>query len=127
MTEIYENYFPVELLEIEQEKDTCVRGTKGKINTALLAESKIIKDFDKKKKSNLCRCFKVKVFKNHISEKINETIKESISEKSILYTDKSTSYTEISDYDEIHITEKYNKVSTTETIKRVQTAIYNTS
>ncbi len=35
------------------------------------------------------------------SEQINQTIQESISEKSILFTDKSTSYIDIADYVEI--------------------------
>lgn len=62
---------------------------------------------------------------DHTSEQINETIKESISEKSILFSDKSTSYIDIADFVEIHITEKSNKETTTETLKWVHIAISN--
>lgn len=47
--------------------------------------------FIKTRTCNQCRNFKAKVLIDHTSEQINETIKESISEKSILFTDKSTS------------------------------------
>jgi transposase-like protein len=60
---------------------------------------------------------------DHTSEQINQTIQEPISEKSILFTDKSTSYIDIADYVEIHITEKSNKEPTTETLRWVHLAI----
>ncbi len=125
MIEFDEGYFTVESSEIEQEKGIRGRGAVGKMNTTIMAESTILEDIETGKKSNQCRYFKAKVLTDHTSGQINETIKESISEKSILFSDKSTSYIDIADYVEIHITEKSNKETTTETLKWVHIAISN--
>ncbi|SIT97524.1 ISXO2-like transposase domain-containing protein, partial [Epilithonimonas bovis DSM 19482] len=54
-----------------------------------------------------------------------ETIKESIDNQSIVFTDKSTSYVDISDFVELHITEKSDKETTNETLKWVHITISN--
>lgn len=125
MIEFDEGYFTIESSEIEQDKGIRGRGAVGKSNVAIMAESTVLEDIETGKKSNQCRYFKAKVLTDHTSELINETIQESISEKSILFTDKSTSYIDIADYVEIHITEKSNKETTTETLKWVHIAISN--
>ena len=61
----------------------------------------------------------------HKSEEINQTIKESIDDKSIVFTDKSTSYVDIEDYVEMHITEKSDKETTENTLKWVHIFISN--
>ncbi|SIT97914.1 ISXO2-like transposase domain-containing protein, partial [Epilithonimonas bovis DSM 19482] len=53
------------------------------------------------------------------------TIKESIDNQSIVFTDKSTSYVDISDFVELHITEKSDKETTNETLKWVHITISN--
>lgn len=125
MIEFDEGYFTVESSEIEQEKGIRGRGAAGKSNVAIMAESTPLEDLETGKKSSQCRYFKAKVLPDHTSGLINETVKESISEKSILFSDKSTSYIDIADYVEIHITEKSNKETTTETLKWVHIAISN--
>jgi transposase-like protein len=45
----------------------------------------------------------------HNGEEINETIKESIDNQSIVFTDKSASYVDIADFVELHIMEKVQK------------------
>ncbi|SIT97877.1 ISXO2-like transposase domain-containing protein, partial [Epilithonimonas bovis DSM 19482] len=60
-----------------------------------------------------------------LSLEINETIKESIDNQSIVFTDKSTSYVDISDFVELHITEKSDKETTNETLKWVHITISN--
>ena len=102
MIEFDEGYFTVESSEIEQEKGIRGRGAVGKSNVAIMAESTVLEDIETGEKSNQCRYFKAKVLKDHTSEQINETILESISEKSILFTDKSTSYIDIADYVEMN-------------------------
>ena len=57
----------------------------------------------------------MKVLDTAKSEAINETVKESISEKSIVLSDKATTYVDISKYVETHLTEKYGKHTTTST------------
>jgi hypothetical protein len=125
MIELDEDYFKVESSEIEQEKGFCERGDGGKSSVAIMAESTVIEDIETGEKSNQCRYFKAKVLTDHSSEQINQTIQESISEKSILFTDKSTSFIDIANYVEIHITEKSNKETTVETLKWVHIAISN--
>ena len=125
MIEFDEGYFTIESKETEQDKGIRGRGAVGKSNVAIMAESTVLEDIETGVKSNQCRYFKAKVLTDHSSEMINQTIQESISEKSILFTDKSTSYIDIADYVEIHITEKSNKETTTETLKWVHIAISN--
>ena len=61
----------------------------------------------------------------HNGEEINETIKESIDNQSIVFTDKSASYVDIADFVELHIMEKSSKETTEETLKWVHIAISN--
>ena len=50
-----------------------------------MAESIPLEDIETGEKSNHCRYFKDKVLIDHTAEQINETIQESISEKSIIF------------------------------------------
>lgn len=125
MIEFDEGYFTIESSEIEQEKGIRGRGAVGKSNVAITAESTPLEDIETGEKSSHCRYFKAKVLTDHCAEQINETIKESISEKSVVFSDKSTSYIDISDYVEIHITEKSDKQTTKETLRWVHIAISN--
>lgn len=105
MIEFHEGYFTVKSSEIEQEKGIRGRGAVVKMNTAIMAESTILEDIEVGKKPNQCRYFRAKVLTDHIAEQINEIIKESILEKSILFADKSTSFMDIANFIEIHKTE----------------------
>jgi transposase-like protein len=125
MIEFDEGYFTVESSEVEQEKGIRGRGAVGKENVAIMAESTVLEDVESGKKSTQCRYFKAKVLTDHTAEQINQTIQESIDEKSIVFTDKSTSYVDISNFVELHITEKSNKETTKETLKWVHITISN--
>lgn len=125
MIEFDEGYFTVESSEIEQEKGVRGRGAAGKQNVAVMAESVPLENFETGEKSKSCRYFKAKVLETHLSLEINETIKESIDNQSIVFTDKSTSYVDISDFVELHITEKSDKETTNETLKWVHITISN--
>ncbi|SHF85480.1 ISXO2-like transposase domain-containing protein [Flavobacterium segetis] len=125
MIEFDEGYFTIESSEIEQEKGIRGRGAVGKSNVAITAESAPLEDIETGEKSSHCRYFKAKVLTDHTSEQINETIQESISEKSVVFSDKSTSYIDISDYVEIYVTEKSDKQTTKETLRWVHIAISN--
>lgn len=125
MIEFDEAYFTIESSEIEQKKGIRGRGAVGKSNAAISAESTPLEDIETGEKSSHCRYFKAKVLTDHTAEQINETIQESISEKSVVFSDKSTSYIDISDYVEIHITEKSDKQTTKETLRWVHIAISN--
>lgn len=125
MIELDEGYFTVESSEIEQSKGKRGRGAAGKSNVAIMAESTPLEDIDTGKTSSQCRYFKAKVLPNHELENINETVFEFIDDKSIVFTDKSTSYVDISDYVELHFTEKSTDKTTKETLKWVHITISN--
>lgn len=125
MLEFDEGYFTIESSEIEQEKGIRGRGAVGKSNVAIIAESTPLEDIETGEKSSHCRYFKAKVLTDHTAEQINGTIQESIAEKSVVFSDKSTSYIDIADYVEIHITEKSDNQTTKETLRWVHIAISN--
>ena len=125
MIEFDEAYFTVESSEIEQGKGIRGKGAVGKQNVAIMAESIPLEDIETGKKEKQVRFFKAKVLDGHDGEEINETIKESINNQSIVFTDKSTSYVDIADFVELHITEKSSKETTQETLKWVHIAISN--
>lgn len=125
MIEMDEGYFTVETSEIEKANGGRGRGAAGKTNVAIMAESVPLEDINTGEKSSQCRYFKAKVLTDHTMENINETVFESLDEKSIVFTDKSTSYVDISDYVELHFTEKSDEKTTKETLRWVHITISN--
>lgn len=125
MIELDEGYFTVESSQVEKDKGIRGRGAAGKSNVAIMAESTPLEDLETGKTSKQCRYFKAKVLNDHKPDNINNTVKESIDEKSIVFTDKSTSYVDIADYVELHFTEKSDKNTTTETLRWVHITISN--
>ena len=125
MIEFDEGYFTVEISEIEKQKAKRGRGAAGKQNVAILAESTPLEDIVTNTKSNQVRYFKAKVLKSHGSKHVNDLISKSIDDKSIVFSDKSTSYIDIADLVELHITEKSTKETTTDTLKWVHIFISN--
>jgi len=125
MIELDEGYFTVESSEIEKQKGKRGRGAAGKKNVMIMAESTPLEDIETGEKSKHVRYFKAKVLVNHKSEKADHAVIESLNEQSIVFTDKSTSYIDIADYVELHITEKSDKQTTKETLKWVHIAISN--
>jgi transposase-like protein len=125
MIEMDEGYFTVASTDAEQEKGIRGRGAAGKQNVAVMAESTPLEVIETGKKSNHVRYFKAKVLEDHKVEGINEIIKNSLDESSIVFTDKSTSYVDIADFVELHITEKSTKKTTQETLRWVHIFISN--
>ena len=125
MIEMDEGYFTVESTELEQEKGVRGRGAVGKRNVAVMAESTPLEDIDTGETSKSCRYFKAIVLEDHTAEGINETISKSLAESSIVFTDQSTSYVDISQLVEIHITEKSTKQTTKDTLRWVHIFISN--
>jgi len=125
MVEMDEGYFTVESSEIEKSKGKRGRGAVGKQNVAIMAESVPLEDVETGEKSRQCRYFKAKVLPNHKSNHVNDVIDDSLDDKSIVFTDKSTSYVDISKYVELHVSEKSDKQSATETLKWVHITISN--
>lgn len=67
----------------------------------------------------------MKVLTSHRSEEIDRTVEGNFDEMSIVFSDKSTSYVNISDYVEMHIMEKSSRETTATILKWVHIAIAN--
>ena len=125
MVEFDEAYFSVAVNEIETSKGIRGKGAKGKQNVGVFAESIPLEDPETGKKSKFCGYFKAIVLPTHKSGEVNEVIEENLDEQCIVFTDKSTSYVDISEFVELHVTEKSSKETTGETLKWVHIAISN--
>lgn len=126
MIEMDEGYFTIEASEHDHKTQKAGRGSKTKSNVMVMAESTPLEDIETGEVEKHCRYFKAKVLDDHIADGVDAKLQESIKkEQSIVFTDKSTSYVNIADYVEIHITEKSNEQTTKETLRWVHIAISN--
>lgn len=123
--EFDEGYFEVATKERDKKKLKRGRGSQKQSNVAVMAESTPLEDPDTGEKGSQCRYFKMKVLSSHRSEEIDATVEGNFDETSIVFSDKSTSYVNISDYVEMHIMEKSGKETTATTLKWVHIAIAN--
>lgn len=117
MIEMDEGYFTIESSEMEKSKGKRGCGAAGKSPVSVMAESPQLEDVETGEKTSQCRYFKAKVIETHHADEINDTIKESFDEKSIVFTDDSTSYVDIYDYVELHFSEKSSDELTKETLR----------
>jgi hypothetical protein len=125
MLEFDEGYFVTETSEKDKNDLKRGRGSQRQVNVAVMAESTPLEDIETGKKAKHCKYFKMKVLESHNSDEIDQVIQDNIDEKSIVFSDKSTSYFDISKYVEIHITEKSTKETTVTTLKWAHIAISN--
>jgi len=126
MIEMDEGYFTIEASPEDHASQKAGRGSKTKTNVMVMAESTVLEDLSTGKKKRQCRYFKAKVLEDHKADGTNDTLKNAIAdEQTIVFTDKSTSYVDIADYVELHITEKSNEQTTKETLKWVHIVISN--
>jgi len=126
MIEMDEGYFTIEASEHQHKTQKAGRGNKTKSNVMIMAESTVLENIDTGKVDRQCRYFKAKVLEDHKADGTDTTFKNAIdNEQSIVFTDKSTSYVNIADYVEVHMTEKSNEQTTKETLKWVHIAISN--
>ena len=126
MIEADEGYFTIEASAHKHKTQKAGRGSKTKNNVMIMAESTILEDIETGKVERQARYFKAKVLTNHKVEGTDQTLQQAIAnDDSIVFTDKSTSYVNIADYVDIHISEKSNEQTTKETLKWVHIAISN--
>ena len=126
MIEMDEGYFTIEASEYDHKTQKAGRGSKTKANVMIMAESTILEDLDTGKIERQSRYFKAKVLEDHQADGIDEVLKNAIAdEEVIVFTDQSTSYVNIADYVEIHVSEKSSDITTKETLKWVHIAISN--
>ena len=100
------------------------RGSQKQKNVAVMAESTSLENEYgyQYKQPGYC---KMKVLDNHLKEGVNSLIQQTLEETSFVFSDRSTSYVDISNYVEAHLTEKSDKTTTKETLKWVHIAISN--
>ena len=116
MIEMDEGYFTIEASKYEHKTQKSGRGSKTNANVMIMAESTVLEDIDTGKVERQCRYFKAKVLDDHKADGADDVLKDNIDDDEIIvFSDKSTSYVNIADYVEIHITEKSDKQTTKET------------
>ena len=125
MVELDEGFF-----ETDASGRVCSKLKRGKgshrlENVNVMAESVPLEDLETGKKSKSCRYFKMQVLDNHSGDSITYVVQELIDEKSIVFTEKSSSYIDICKYVEGHLMEKSNALVTKETLRWVHIAISN--
>lgn len=125
MIEFDEAYFETETSKKERQSLKRGRGSQRQENVAVMAESIPLEDPETGKTSKQCRYFKMKVLESHYSEEINQVVVENINERSIVFSDKSTSYIDIANYVDVHVTEKSSDETTVNTLRWVHIAISN--
>ena len=126
MIEMDEGYFTIEASENAHKTQKAGRGSKTKSNVMIMAESTVLEDIETGKIERQCRYFKAKVLEDHQADGTDKTFKKGIDkEQTIVFTDKSTSYVNIADYVELHISEKSGETTTKETLKWVHITISN--
>ena len=125
MVEFDEAYFETETSEKDKQNLKRGRGSQRQQNVAVAAESTPLEDLDTGKKGKHCRYFKMKVLEGQGTEDVKGFFSQNIAEESIVFTDKSTSYFDIANYVEVHVTEKSTKETTKTTLQWVHIAISN--
>ncbi|TVZ26619.1 transposase-like zinc ribbon protein [Gillisia sp. Hel_I_86] len=126
MIEMDEGYFTIEASQNDHQTQKAGRGSKTKSNVMVLAESTVLEDIKTGKVERHCRYFKAKVLDNHEAGQTSNMLKSAIADEHIIiFSDQSTSYVDIADYVELHITEKSSAKTTKETLKWVHIAISN--
>lgn len=101
------------------------RGSQRQSNVAVMAESTPLEQIETGCVSNQCRYFKMKVLKTHSSKEINSIFEDDFEEQTIIFSDKSTSYVDIADHVEMHISEISTNKTTKTMLKWVHIAISN--
>jgi len=101
------------------------KGSQRQQNVAVMAESTPLEDIGTGKRSRHCRYFKMKVLESQESEAINNCVRRNMTDRTVVFSDKASTYTDIADLVETHITEKSDANTTRETLKWVHIAISN--
>ena len=130
MIEFDEAHFIIETSDSEKRNNKQGKGSTRSINVAVMAESVPIEDIQEVEKGEhtekkQCRYFKMKALDDFKAEEINEVVKNSVKDNSILFTDNSTSYVGIEHYVEEHLSEKSTPESSATNLKWVHIIISN--
>ena len=126
MIEMDEGYFTVEASENDHKTQKAGRGSKTKTNVMIMAESTVLENLETGSVARQCGYFKAKVLEDHKADGTDDTFENAINgERTIVFTDQSTSYVNIADYVEMHFSEKSSEITTKKTLKWVHITISN--
>lgn len=81
------------------------RGSQKQSKVAVMAESTVLEDLKTGKLNKSCRYFKMKKIKNLEAKTAQTLIKEYIDSNAVLQTDKSTTFSDLSDCIDVHVRE----------------------
>ena len=101
------------------------RGTQKQSKVAVMAESTVMEDPESGKLNKSCRYFKMKKIKNLEAKTAQALIKEYIDSDSVLQTDKSTTFSDLSDCIDVHVREISGTKEGNFNLKWVHIAISN--
>ena len=101
------------------------RGTQKQSKVAVMAESTVLEDPESGKLNKSCRYFKMKKIKNLEAKTAQALIKEYIDSDSVLQTDKSTTFSDLSDCIDVHVIEISGTKEGNFNLKWVHIAISN--
>jgi hypothetical protein len=101
------------------------RGTQKQSKVAVMAESTVLEDPVSGKFDKSCRYFKIKKIKNLEPKTAQALIKEYIDSNSVLQTDKSITFSDLSDCIDIHVREISGTQEGNFNLKWVHIAINN--
>lgn len=125
MVEVDEGYFTTETSKKDKQKLKRGRGSQKQTPVSVMAESTMLEDLETGKTSKQCRYFKMKVLSSHASDEINSLVEENFDETSIVFSDKSTSYVDIANYVDVHVSEISSKETVVKFLPWVHIAISN--
>ena len=109
----------------EQKELKRGRGSQKKADIAVMAESTVLEDLQSGRHERHVRYFKMKVMQDHRAEGVDSLLQGSLAGKNIVFSDKSTSYVNISEYVDVHINVISDKLTTKNELKWVHIAIAN--
>lgn len=101
------------------------RGSQRQANVAVMAELTPLENIETGKNSSHCRYFNMNVPDSYKKEEANQIVAEYIHENAVIFSDKSTSYVDFSEFVDAHVSSKSNKNVTKTTLKWVHIAISN--
>jgi len=125
MIELDDAFFETETSENQKNKLKRGRGSRKQTKALVAVESTPLEDINTGLQTSSCRFFKMKVCDSFMAEHNDEIITAIIGENAVVTTDKSTSYVNISNYVEVHVTEKSTKETTKNALKWAHVAISN--
>lgn len=101
------------------------RGSQKQSKVAVMAESTLLEDPESGKTDKSCRYFKMKKIKNLEAKTAQTLIKEYIDSHSVLQTDKSSTFSDLSDCIDVHVREISGTKEGNFNLKWVHIAISN--